>query len=151
MTAAERRQLARIRSVEELRAYLKQCGPKAKKLSALRAHRISSEKSRRSAKNAETAAIWHAVNQRAIYEFELCECGCGVRLGDDRQLDHYPGRAKGQSVDTCWMLNPWCHRDKTNNYPSTAHWNLRWRAHCGKHGYPCKTRIAHAPVARRRA
>lgn len=70
----------------------------------------------------------------------ICECGCGRTLSlYHPQMDHWLGgsgrRKQKQSVETCWMLTMWCHRQRTNNYPSAIYWNRKFRAHCHRYGY----------------
>lgn len=78
----------------------------------------------------------------------LCECGCGEQVRDDRrdggcypeargEVDHMFGRGRGrlqESEETCWVLRPSCHREKTLNRPDAATWWWRFITHCRRHG-----------------
>lgn len=88
--------------------------------------------------------IRNAVNARAGY---LCECGCGRwfrGVGGAAQLDHFFGRARAQSVETCWRLREDCHFNKTNNSPSAGYWLEKFIEHCRKHGYAVELEQAEA-------
>ncbi len=51
-------------------------------------------------------------------------------------LDHFFGRAKAEeTIETCWVLRPECHYEKTRNWPSARHWLLKFLVHCGRHAY----------------
>jgi hypothetical protein len=106
------------------------------RVSAFQKRRKEEEAKARAAHNAETARIREACVARAGSD---CECGCG-RLW--AEMDHFYGRSKGQSVETCWMLSRDCHRAKTENRPTRAIWDATFQAHCLKHGYPFHERKA---------
>lgn len=75
-----------------------------------------------------------------------CECGCGEQVRDDRkggrcfpeargEVDHFFGRGAGrppESEQTCWVLRPACHREKTLNRPDAATWLRKFIAHCDR-------------------
>lgn len=115
----------------ELRAALR---PSPKKREATRAKRKARE-SKAKTKREATSEVRAAVMARADME---CECGCGQWFGGllgAAELDHFWGKARAESVETCWALASHCHRLKTNNNPSARHWLLRFHAHCENHGY----------------
>jgi len=65
-----------------------------------------------------------------------CECGCGVYVGTEAlHLDHFWGRAREESIESCWMLAPRCDRDKTENKPTRRAWLAFFAAHCLRNGY----------------
>ena len=55
---------------------------------------------------------------------------CGDWQGPDLHLDHFWGRAREESVESCWMLCPGCHEDKTNNRPNRGEWLFAFGIHC---------------------
>lgn len=65
----------------------------------------------------------------------LCEC-CSTTLSlFGGQLDHFWGKARDESVESCWMLTVDCHYQKTNSIPSSAFWLRAWIRHLRKYGY----------------
>lgn len=84
-------------------------------------------------KRQATADVRAAVLERAN---GLCECGCArpfVLRGPE--LDHFFGRARSESVESCWVLRSDCHHRKTNNVPNAAVWLEKFRAHCVHYNY----------------
>jgi len=71
----------------------------------------------------------------------FCECGCGQRFSDvgltgNRTMDHFLGKARSESVETCWMLRRDCHLNlKQQNKPSRAYWLRLFINHCERFGY----------------
>ena len=64
----------------------------------------------------------------------VCECGCGRALGDWGEVDHFFGVAKADETEfLCWLLHRDCHRAKTDNRPSAAHWLTAFMKHCAKY------------------
>lgn len=76
-----------------------------------------------------------------------CEaCGTSFGVGMPAELDHFWGRVRvAQSDENCWLLCWLCHRQKTNNTPSAAHWLRAFVAHAERYGF-----IAEAAKARAR-
>lgn len=104
----------------------KQAHPKCSKLDRLRkAH------GKRGAKARKTMEVYDAVEQRAR---GVCECGCGGAFGSDLdtmpEMDHFWGRAREESVESCWMLRAQCHREKTGNKPDRKTWLKKFYTHC---------------------
>lgn len=87
-----------------------------------------------------------------------CECGCGEQIRDDRkdggcfpeargEVDHFFGRGAGrlpESEQTCWVLRPACHREKTLNRPDAATWCRKFANHAERHGFLKEARHARA-------
>lgn len=51
------------------------------------------------------------------------------------EFDHFFGRARSESVETCWFLCTACHRLKTENKPSSAWWLEAFLSHAELYGY----------------
>jgi rubredoxin len=119
------------READELRAALV---PKAKSWRAP-AKKAKAEKkaAARAEKNAETSRIREEVFKRADGRCEHCGWSFKVSHGE---MDHAVGRGKAQqTLENCWALCPMCHREKTNNDPSAAHWLEAFAEHCNTYGY----------------
>lgn len=101
---------------------------------------------KRADKNAETAAIRKAAMERAEGKCEFCGLPDGL-FGRQLQLDHFAGRARSESVETCWVLCPPCHRAKTDSKPSAEAWLNAFLVHCDEHGYADASRQAEARLA----
>jgi hypothetical protein len=131
-TAAESSDLSpqQMRDLDELRAALKP-SPKARAFS--RAKR-EAKKTKAQGKKEKRQSVRAAVFERAGGE---CECGCGRVFGpaDPGELDHFFGKAREESVESCWALTRWCHHQKTVNAPSAAEWLARFAGHCAKYLY----------------
>jgi 5-methylcytosine-specific restriction endonuclease McrA len=63
-----------------------------------------------------------------------CEA-CGEIHGAALQMDHFWGRARDESIQSCWMVCPKCHFDKTNNRPSRGVWLGGFSLFCERYGY----------------
>lgn len=63
-----------------------------------------------------------------------CECGHHAPA-TGHEADHFWGRARAESVESVWLLNSLCHKSKTLNQPSRAHWLQLFANHCDRHGY----------------
>jgi hypothetical protein len=50
-------------------------------------------------------------------------------------MDHFWGRAREESVESCWMLCPRCDARKTENKPSRAQWLINFGQHCASYEY----------------
>jgi len=76
-----------------------------------------------------------AVLRRALDSGALCECGCGEDLATfGGEVDHFFGKARDESAESCWVLTRDCHYQKTNNIPSAAWWLKSFIRHQRKHG-----------------
>jgi len=85
--------------------------------------------SKREAKRDRTAAVRELVMHRARGQCEFCTATSAAL-----ELDHFAGRARSESVESCWALCFSCHRAKTNNAPSAAYWLERFISHCERLG-----------------
>lgn len=81
---------------------------------------VKKREARNRSKAKDTKAIRAAVMERADGRCE--HCGWAFQSFNPGELDHAFGRARAESVETCWALCRDCHRQKTNNDPSAAHW-----------------------------
>ena len=66
-----------------------------------------------------------------------CEA-CGVDPWRGISMDHFWGRAREESVESCWMLcagPTGCDRQKTDNFPSRLHWVRLFGVHVALHRY----------------
>lgn len=99
-------------------------GKDRKRASSLRARTAPKKAARR----AKVSAIRAAVAARADGQCENCDAYAGLAL----EMDHFYGGSKRralESVETCWMLDSHCHRNKTNNYPSASYWQEKFTTH----------------------
>ena len=81
---------------------------------------------------ARAAQIGHIRN--TCFERERHTCAaCRAALA--MELDHFRGKARAESVETCWALCRPCHREKTDNKPSRIHWLTLYARHCAIHRY----------------
>lgn len=85
---------------------------------------------RESAKE-KRSAVRDAVMSRANGYCEVCRIHSACPL----ELDHFFGRARAESVDTCWAVCRWCHHKKTNNSPSAQHWLRAFIEWSGRYGF----------------
>jgi hypothetical protein len=110
---------------------------RATRASATRRKLRQPKEEKRAAKRAATSAVREAVLERAQ---GTCECGCGepftFGISGLATMDHFEGKARSESLETCWALRWACHNRKTNNYPDAAFWLESFIAHCDKHAYP---------------
>ena len=64
------------------------------------------------------------------------------------EMDHFWGRAKAEeTLETVWMLDRWCHIQKTRNFPSAREWLVRFVRHCEHHGYTAEAEKARKRLA----
>lgn len=106
---------------------------------------------KRQSRRERTAEVRAAVMERAG---GICECGCGTEFREPSfnyspQLDHFRGRARGESVESCWALTAYCHEQKTRNEPDAAAWLRKFAAHCRRHGYDREAQLAEARLSAR--
>lgn len=101
----------------------------------------AAKQERRRAKTSKREAA--ALKRTAIRDFVFAraEGRCEVR-GDHwhchkpaTELDHFFGRARAESVETCWAICATDHRNKTNNSPSAEGWLETFAVHCDRYGY----------------
>lgn len=79
-----------------------------------------------------------------------CE-SCGTRRGEALHMDHFWGRAREESVESCWMLCARCDREKTENVGGRVEWLRRFGAHAALHGYREQETKVDAALALERA
>jgi hypothetical protein len=102
------------------------------------ARSLPRRKAKAAARSVETGArraVRQAVVTRAGGRCEACGTHVTAASGE---LDHFFGRARSESVETCWLLCPGavgCHRSKTDNQPSRRWWLERFRRHAVLHGF----------------
>lgn len=103
------------------------------------------KRSERKAAKKESAKVRRALVRAACMSRagDRCEC-CGVpgTALAPLEMDHFLGRARSESVGTCWMLCRQCHRDKTENRPSANHWRVVFSLHQNNNGYDAAARSA---------
>lgn len=51
------------------------------------------------------------------------------------EMDHMHGRAREESIESCWLHCVLCARAKTENRPSRAYWLWNFGQHAMAHGY----------------
>lgn len=75
----------------------------------------------------------------------LCEaCVKDLTPADPGELDHFFGKARAESVESCWLLCRACHRAKTDNKPSAAWWLDKFGGHARFSGYHAEAERARA-------
>jgi 5-methylcytosine-specific restriction endonuclease McrA len=108
----------------------------------LRAERLKKKRAKRVSKREKRAEVREAVMNRSV---GLCEaCVKDLTLTDPGELDHFFGKARAESVESCWLLCRACHRAKTDNNPSAAWWLDRFDAHARFYGYTAESKRARA-------
>lgn len=113
------------------RAYLAQIDATKKQRRARHAGSRREREGKREAKRDDRAIVRALVANRAL---GYCEA-CRTFHGDALQMDHFWGRAREESVQSCWMLCAECHRDKTENRPSRGAWLGGFSLHCEAMNY----------------
>ena len=78
-----------------------------------------------------------------------CECGCGRAFApfDPGELDHFFGRGRAESRETCWALSAYCHKRKTLLEPDAETWFRRYIEHAYLHSYEEQQQWAEARLA----
>jgi hypothetical protein len=99
-----------------------------RRVAAKRAPRKRAEKDESMAAIAKRVAI-----RREVVMRDRACAACGLAAGTE--LDHFWGRGREESVESCWMLCHDCHQAKTDNDPTRLDWIFWFRAHCGQHRY----------------
>jgi hypothetical protein len=89
------------------------------------------KEAKRAAEAAVRAEVRAACVARAEGDCEACARFAGAAL----HLDHFWGRAREESVESCWMLCPGCDHEKTENKPTRQHWLHLFSFHCRNEGY----------------
>lgn len=80
--------------------------------------------------------VAEAVLERANGRCEHCGKPFGGSLEDKVELDHFFSKARApESVENVWALRGFCHRLKTDSFPSSATWLMHFILHGRKHGY----------------
>lgn len=104
---------------------------------ASRARRLVRSLPRRKAEAADHAGEVRATKavRRAVASRASGRCEATGADGTKLHMDHFFGRARSETVETCWMLSPAADFDKTHNIPSRRFWLLRFRRHAALHGY----------------
>jgi 5-methylcytosine-specific restriction endonuclease McrA len=125
----------------ELRAALR---PSPKRIASRKASKAKRE-TRAKTKRDESAGIRALCMLRAAGRCE--HCGYVAPDWEPLELDHFFGRARVESVETCWMLCRGCHRRKTNNDPVPSVWLELFAFHAEKHGYSDAARRARDRLA----
>jgi hypothetical protein len=126
-------------ALEELRAALR---PKSKKTWATSRKQ---KREKKAAKKEKRAAVREAVMMRAL---GYCECGCGNYVRETAlELDHFWGRARSESVESCWALSKCHHWFKTHNEPSAEYWLKKFAKHCERHGFTDEAARARARLS----
>jgi hypothetical protein len=123
------------RALAELRSALR-----PRPVKALKKARREKTKEKRLLKKGATAVVRALVMERAG---NRCECGCGIHFSgenwrsfaNEAEMDHFAGRGRRESLESCWALTRHCHHNKTRNWPSTEHWLTAFLIHCERHGY----------------
>lgn len=102
--------------------------------SATRKRLGAPKRAKKATKRQRTAGVREAVMARAR---GVCECGCLRSFSEtffgQATLDHFEGKARSETLETCWALRAGCHSAKTENHPSASAWLHRFIAHCEKH------------------
>ena len=104
---------------------------------AARAKKLARSLPRRKAEAADHAGEVRATKtvRRSVARRARGRCEATGAAGPKLSMDHFFGRARSETVETCWMLSPAADFDKTNNIPSRRYWLLRFRRHAALHGY----------------
>ena len=89
----------------------------------------------------ETRRIRQAVWARSLDRCEVCGAWLGAHGGE---LDHHQSRRVPQAVSNTWRLCTPCHRLRTDNAPSAAHWCRIIIEFCERYGYTIEAERAGA-------
>jgi hypothetical protein len=80
--------------------------------------------------------VAEAVIERAAGRCECCDRPFAGDEGRGRLTsDHMQGRARSESLETCWALRMDCHESKTANDPSAPHWLAKFALFAKRHSY----------------
>lgn len=118
-----------LREERELRAAM---APK-KFVKLARVRKVAKKRTKRE----KLATVREAVEARAHGRCEAWGCTAG-RM----ECDHFFGRARHESLETCWLLCANHHREKTLNRPDAATWLRIFETHATGHGYAAAARLA---------
>jgi 5-methylcytosine-specific restriction endonuclease McrA len=122
--------LTRMTTSHSAMAELDAAIAKASRASATRRTLRKPKEAKRKAKREARGEVGAAVMDRAHGRCECCGSGDGLL-----ELEHFFGRARAESLETCWALCRACHRSKTDNDPSAAWWLKRFARHCEHYRY----------------
>lgn len=118
-----------------LESFLEKHAPRRRKPSLRKAEKEEKKLGKKGARADVRAACVARCNQQ-------CEaCGQPSMYIGPLEMDHFYGRAFSESVETCWMLGPECHRQKTENDPTREFWDAKFAIHCKLYGYPFRPRL----------
>lgn len=101
---------------------------------------------KRAAKHRRTSDVRIPVMKRA---WLVCECGCRRWFRGfmgQATMDHFFGKARAESVETCWALRADCHAEKTDSKPDRATWLRKFIVHCERYGYTAAGEEARAEI-----
>jgi hypothetical protein len=103
-----------------------------------RMHRERQEK-KQEAHQQSSAQIRASVMARAVGCCEVPSCGAPFSAVDPAEWDHLLGgsgqRRERQSLETTWAIHASCHRDRTENRPSSTWWWKQVKKHAERFGY----------------
>jgi 5-methylcytosine-specific restriction endonuclease McrA len=88
---------------------------------------------KRATKKAKRQGVRALVMARAEGRCEHCDAA--ETNFSPLELDHFFGKARSESAETCWALCRQCHRNKTDNTPSAASWLMAFITHAGFSGF----------------
>jgi hypothetical protein len=88
---------------------------------------------KKAARRQKVATLRERVWERSKGRCENCGLNLGHALSFGGQMDHMLGgsgrRMTAESIYSCWRICAPCHRDRTDNAPSSAFWFDRMQAH----------------------
>jgi hypothetical protein len=127
------------------------------KVRPLRRKRTAEEKASKAAKLSKRAARHRRTSDVRIPVMKraglVCECGCKrwfKGFAGAATMDHFFGKARAESVETCWALRADCHAEKTDNKlhgkTDRAAWLRKFIAHCDRYGYSAAAEEARAEL-----
>lgn len=115
--------------VQELRAALAKLSRVRTRKAPTKKAKTAKRKTKRQATKDVHAAVWARSGGRC----EACEKFLGSF--DPGEMDHFEGKARSESAETCWRLCASCHRRKHAAEPSRASWLRAFLAHCCRYDY----------------
>jgi hypothetical protein len=103
------------------------------------APRVKAKAQRKQTKREQRAAVRAAVVARAEGRCERILGEPGNVMGRCNapgvEMDHMHGRAREESVESCWLHCVLCARAKTTNRPSRGYWLWNFGIHAAGYGY----------------
>jgi hypothetical protein len=110
-----------------------------KRVSVKAAPRVKAKAQRKQTKREQRAAVRAAVVARAEGRCERILGEPGNVMGRCNapgvEMDHMHGRAREESVESCWLHCVLCARAKTTNRPSRGYWLWNFGIHAAGYGY----------------